>query len=900
MQQDDSRQKRFSDLPKTVLTLWAKSGPTTGYGLLCHMLDVAAVTETLLLREPRLTLKWLSIQLGLPVENVPRFVGSIAGLHDFGKATPGFEMKWPNGQTALVSQGLQFPRNSEKQHSVSTHRLLDQRLRERLGAGLKASVCDVLGAHHGVFLAPTTLHNALGTGSKDWKAAQAELFKYYWEALDPVVPAREERLSFAVTAWLAGLVSVADWIGSSEAFCPKEGTPGFGQRAETLQDHFVQARSLAEKVLEQKIRWPKAHSPICEEKILDEVLSNIMGMPASLRPLQKAGLELLDGTTEPVLMVVEAPMGEGKTELAFLSHLHLQKAIGHRGFYIALPTQATGNAMFKRAVRFLESQKSDTHLDIQLAHGGAIFNPDLIRLRRMEEDESESIASSAWFSQRRRPLLSPCGVGTVDQALFGILNVKHHFVRLFGLGNKVVVLDEVHAYDVYTSGLVCSLIRWLKALGASVVLMSATLPRSRREELFRAWGVTPTTEVQELPYPRIVVSSGGKVRGKTFAARPQASVRLEHVPEGIDDLASKARDLLAGGGCGAVIVNTVQRAQNLFLRLREMLPGENDLLLYHARFPAEERSHRERQVLWRFGKDGIRPERSLLVATQVAEQSLDVDFDFMLSDLAPVDLLLQRAGRLHRHDRKRPGAHAEPILWVAGLAPGVIPDLAETAWKFVYEEETLLRTWALLSCEEEIRLPEDIDRLVQAVYDGARLPDRLPEGAAERMAEARKKAEVKHAKHAQMARDNAVRVEAEKAYGNEGAYQTFQDADEDEAKAGGILALTRLGRLTVNVVPVHVDEAGTWRLTPEGETLSPDDTPDGATAACIWNRQTGLSRPPIPQMLLSSPRPPGWQRHPLLRGLVPLVLRNGEVRIGNTLVRLDDDLGIVYTKMEGA
>src|SRR5690606_8539013 len=152
----------------------------------------------------------------------------------------------------------------------------------------------------------------------------------------------------------------------------------------------------------------------------------------------------------------------------------LQAVNGHRGMYVAMPTQATGNAMFERAEKFLRSFLRQ-RTDVQLVHGGAAMNEKIVHLRGVNHGEG-TLAASAWFSQRKRPLLSPYGVGTVDQALYSVLNVKHHFVRLWGLSNRVVVLDEIHAYDTYTTGLITVLLQWLKALGSSVVLMSASLP----------------------------------------------------------------------------------------------------------------------------------------------------------------------------------------------------------------------------------------------------------------------------------------------------------------------------------------------------------------------------------------------------------------------------------------
>src|SRR5690606_24557099 len=173
------------------------------------------------------------------------------------------------------------------------------------------------------------------------------------------------------------------------------------------------------------------------------------------------------------------------------------------------------------------------------------------------------------------------GVGTVDQALFAVLNVKHHFVRLFGLSNRVIVLDEVHAYDTYTHGLIAVLLKWLKALGCSVVLMSATLPQARRQELVRAWG-SKDEDLPALDYPRLMLIDDVGIRSEHCAARPLAPIHIAGLGEGLDELAEKAVELLAEGGCGVVIVNTVDRAQKLYLMLCEHFGEEKKLLIFHA------------------------------------------------------------------------------------------------------------------------------------------------------------------------------------------------------------------------------------------------------------------------------------------------------------------------------
>lgn len=716
---------RFSHLTPAARRLWAKSGEAPGHGLLAHLLDVAAVAEVLLEHEPPATLEHFARQFGLPVPAFARHAAALAGLHDFGKAIPGFQDKWPEGRQADEALGLPFPPRSLSvaEHACASAALLWEHLS---GLGIPhllwiRHALQAISAHHGYHFNQPEFNRARPPFEPAaWAEARREIFAAYWAVLAPQGIPQVEALSLPAVQWLAGLTSVADWIGSNPDWFPQ------GERQDSLADYHADACRRAGRAL-AAIGWSRSAVLLREAATVDQLIGRIVQRPeSSARPLKREADRLLDGVRGPALLLVEAPMGEGKTELAFLAHLRLQAVNRHRGLYVALPTQATGNALFRRALSFLRAFAGDAALDMQLVHGGAALSDDVRRLHDIHGAPGESVTSSAWFSQRRRPLLSPYGVGTVDQALFAALNVKHHFVRLWGLANRVVVLDEVHAYDSYTGGLIEALLRWLKALGSSVVLMSATLPAQRRAALLRAWGVAD--EDAPVPaYPRLLLADERGLQGATCASRPLPSIRLQAVGAELDSLADCALACLRGGGCGALIVNTVDRAQTLYLGLRERLGDSARLLLFHARFPADQRGEREREVLAAFGVDGERPAGALLIATQVAEQSLDIDFDFMLSDLAPVDLLLQRAGRLHRHRRTRPAAHAEARLFVAGLAPERLPDLKGTGWEYVYDPYILGRTWALLSREAELQLPQDIDRLVQAVYGEAGLPADLAE-----------------------------------------------------------------------------------------------------------------------------------------------------------------------------
>ena len=885
----------FNGLSSSVRQLWAKSGDPHGHGLLCHMLDVAAVTLALL-DYCGISAKVLAQRFGLPEHAVFSWLAGLVGLHDLGKATPGFQAKWDEGRALDERAGLPFmPVKALEQdrHDLATASLLPPLLQAR-DAPFAWALCvaQAVSAHHG-FNFVDMRKGAPLREPDTWKQARRQLFDVYWDTVAPLEWPQDCDLSLIAVEWLAGLTSVCDWIGSNAEWFPP------GERGATPLEHFQCAQKIARAVLVDvdKLGWPAQRALLPQPDLAcDELLTRILNaqQPLAARPLQRVADALLAEGAGPSLMVVEAPMGEGKTELAFLASLRLQARLGHRGIYFALPTQATGNALFERALVFLRAFADGVRLDIQLAHGGAAMNETVAKLRNVWGDEGDdSVRSSAWFGQRRRSLLSPYGVGTVDQALFGVMNVKHHFVRLWGLADKVVVLDEVHAYDAYTSTLIEALLRWLKGMGCSVILMSATLPDARRARLLNAWGVD-SSDIPALSYPRVLLADHGGVRGETFKVREQQPIAVSGLDESLESIAAAALDALDDGGCGAVIVNTVDRAQQLYSMLAGRLGDGVELLLFHARFPADERLLRERQVLQTFGAPGAsgqRPDRALLLATQVAEQSLDIDFDFLISDLAPVDLLLQRAGRLHRHRRdQRPAAHLTPHLRVAGLLPDRLPELKQTKWGSIYGDYLCVVTWAVLLNDPTWRLPLDIDRLVQAVY--APWPDlsHLPQELQDRIEMVDKTRHgAKTTFQAQLASHIAIHPSAEPAY----AYADKpHGADEDDIL--GLRNKTRLGEDSVTALPLWPDGEGHWRLAPDDAPFNPQQPVDDALAKRLYSRQIKLSRKDVVQALLQQPLFPALQEHALLTHCQPLLLQADGSLLGNTLVSLDSRLGLVY------
>lgn len=338
---------RFDSLSDAARSIWAKSAEPSGHGLLAHMLDVSAVAERLLTLESPQTLAWAADAFGLPTGAATRWLAAMVGLHDLGKATPGFQAKWTPGKEADAAAGLTFHAAEliHDQHDLSSAVELKRLLMSIAGSAPRsAAVAGAVAAHHGHFFESSTVTHARRPGEgAAWQHARRELFDAYVATVVPAAASGHDDIALPALAWLAGLTSVCDWIASNaEWFSP-------GERDATLAGHRQRALALADAAL-RAIGWP-AHSPLLQaNESVDVLVARIVGQPGlTARPLQAAAGRLIEGTTGPKLLIVEAPMGEGKTELALLAHLGLQAALGHRGLFIGLPTQATGNAMFAHA-----------------------------------------------------------------------------------------------------------------------------------------------------------------------------------------------------------------------------------------------------------------------------------------------------------------------------------------------------------------------------------------------------------------------------------------------------------------------------------------------------------------------------------------------------------------------
>jgi CRISPR-associated endonuclease/helicase Cas3 len=946
-----------------LMVFWAKTSQDPRlenhwHPLLCHLLDVGAVAsciwETALSDWAR---KRLARNLGLSEDAAGRWLTFWTAMHDIGKCSRVFQLQGGSPQllranARLDASGFKPPQTKlTGPHGTITARELIESLTASFGFPPEIAwrLAVAIGGHHGVIPAAIQIdaltNESVGMGR--WKAARTGLLDVLATLFEVPRDAVPARITNADALWIAGFASVADWVGSNQDFFPPaasdpDTTPSV-EAGGYLDDV---ARPAAHEAL-YRLGWharPTGDHPTTFEQAFG-FAPNAMQTDVSA---------VLASTDTPTLAIIEAPMGLGKTESALSLANRWSTQLGATGLYFALPTRATSNQMLHRIRLYLEKQYPHSAVNLQLLQGASALSAEFQELKKnqyrqfrpqaVNQDSSDragwdgppSVLAASWFTHRKRGLLAPFGVGTVDQALLAALQTRHVFVRLFGLGGKIVVVDEVHAYDTYMSTLLEQLLRWLSALGTSVILLSATLPNDRRAALLAAYadvhdddaGPVPSAEPSLPTYPRLSwVSAGGSPQVHSLATPPgtERELGIDWVPDlltvddtGILALGQRLQRLLATGGCAAVICNTVRRSQQVYEALRPLFPGTAGdgypcLDLFHARYPFEDRDRREKRALLRFGKAGTtvewdddstrtvqRPDCAVLVATQVIEQSLDLDFDIMVSDPAPVDLLLQRSGRLQRHCQIRPTGIGGPRLLVGRptIDDDGIPQF-DDGTAAVYDGHILLRSWLTLQGLDRIHVPGDVSALIEAVYADSSPPDDLSEALCRTFVATR---EVGVKAHSLEAFEAMIRYIEPPSFTGELGHITQVVRDDDAPDIHPALqALTRLSPPSANIVCLYgtldapyVDLQMTRAIDIRGEI-------DGRDAAVLLRRSLSVSHRGVVHALLNVDPPRSWQQQALVRYHRPVLFDSaGNAPVPGTryILHLDPDLGLTVTNSD--
>ena len=651
----------------------------------------------------------------------------LGAIHDLGKATPIFQTQKSFNQDleldSLMLEKLEgagfkgiadyaLQKKDNIRHEVSGQYFLTQ-------FSVNFCVANIIGAHHGrpvpkkvsddCFSFASSLYQEENPNSPAgifWRKIQRDIFDW---ALTSCGISTSEDLPLILQPWqviLSGLLIMADWITSNEKYFPLI----------SLDD----ANASRDRVEQGFKKWQEDRTGAWQpQPFCSEIYQQRFGF--SPRDPQKRISKVIHNIHEPGIVILEAPMGMGKTEAALVAVEDLAAKTNRTGMFFGLPTQATSNGIFFRVKDWLvcaEGKKS-----IRLIHGKAQLNAEFSDLPKSRNiHDGDGISVNEWFAGRKVSMLDDFTVGTVDQILLAALKQKHLMLRHLGLSNKVVVIDEVHAYDAYMSVYLYRALRWLGAYKVPVVILSATLPISKRNALLESYMVgagyryrraeKPPNFDNNEAYPLLTYHDGPVIRQfsdfNKELGRDYTIIRKSK--EESEDLVGLIKEITPGKGVVGVIVNTVKKAQAFAEQCVETF-GDDKVELLHSAFIATDRYKKEKDLIDTIGKDGKRPDFKIIIGTQVIEQSLDIDFDVMVTDLAPMDLILQRMGRLHRHENtKRPSTLQEPKVYVLNCGNYDF----DKGSSYIYSDYLLFRTEYFLP--DKINLPNDISHLVQLVY----------------------------------------------------------------------------------------------------------------------------------------------------------------------------------------
>ena len=836
------------ELSAAAQALWAKSDYGEGeywLPLFIHASDTCGIILKLWDEWlPGGTRTIISTPLGGNRDLARCLVGFVGAIHDVGKATPVFQAgAYRSGFDAEESDLSRKPRRAglpirpelrmrrHPTHPIAGAVILERYLEETCGwddysSRLSARLLSaVVGAHHGRMPSTREMKDArifktemgwLSASENAWWPVQCELVEYALKISglreDDLAQLRNHPLPVQAASVVSGLVIMADWMASNQEFFP------LVSARVPVPRQYISENAVRLPEFERRVEWawrdldiPPAWQGDTGASRAADVFVARFGLPSDAlpRPVQWAAIEAAGLTDDPGMIVIEAPMGEGKTEAALAAAEILAARSGRGGICVALPTMATTDAMFGRVHRWLERiqrQHPGQAQSLYLAHGKAGLNDEFRGLARtggvgvslasvasdLDVSIAEGVVVADWLTGRKKGMLANFVVCTVDQVLMGALQMKHLALRHIALANKVVIIDECHAYDVYMRSYLERVLEWLGSWRVPVVLLSATLPSDRREGMLetyrkgvaaalsskekvsssekeqkgsllkrrKAWAASAehnesdrTTSDPPTAQPETILSDAGKLNAyplvtyttskglASLVPEPSSrstSVILSLIGDGIDELERLLRESLRDGGCAGVICTTVRRAQEAARALRELFPA-CEVRLTHSAFMDLDRMENEQALRDALGpqatrENGNRPASLIVVGTQVLEQSLDIDFDVLVTDIAPVDLLLQRMGRLHRHarcreDRPDPVAHARCFVRGIKEMESGGPDFAKGVAS-VYQPALLLESLSVTGLVEEgatreIELPRDIAPFVQRAY-GSGVVDCIP------------------------------------------------------------------------------------------------------------------------------------------------------------------------------
>lgn len=928
-------QQNIYPMPVTISSAWAKYDRESGdwMPLIQHLRDSAAVAERYwdryLCPATRGVVEgWLADNdIPDPKDNAKRLAVFLAGIHDVGKISESFALKVKELAIKMARSGFKFGNNltagdlKKAPHATVSYRAFHTWAKNKSPefAFESESLAVILGGHHGRYPTHALLKHII-TGSKllgrdpIWQTAREETIELIQHEVGLTDKALHAILAVGLNqpcqVVLTAFVIVCDWIASNADLFPYHGEADPAVRAENGLDQ-----------LGLLPPW-RPDTPADNDKLFKSRFT--LPQDANLRPSQAAAMETARKVSEPSLMILEAPTGEGKTESAFAAAEILAQRFGCGGVVMALPTQATSNAAFTRTLSWLKrSVPADQTTSVNLVHGKAEFNEEFNDIKSFGlrgiygESADDVVRAHWWLTGRKKSVLADFVVCTIDHVLMAALMSKHVVLRMLGLTGKVVILDEVHAADEYMQVYLDSALRWLGALKVPVIALSATLPPARSSQMLRAYLEGKATAPAEIStacaqaeaatgYPLLTTSDSDIEPISVPPSGRNSRTRVQFLEAEPAEIADHLLESVADGGCVAAILDTVNRAQQVYENLRPHLGA--DVVLLHSRFITADRLKLERELTKRLNAFATeRPKRLVVVATQVIEQSLDLDFDYMVSDIAPLDSLIQRIGRLHRHSRPkdaRPSRFEDATLTITGMTrePDAAPEF-DSRCQRVYGKALLLRSAATLfnhlANNDVIRSPEDVGVLVSQAYNPDLDP---PAGWEDEWVEA-ETARIKKIHNGQTIAENTCVKSPEN-----GAKPLV---DWQEAEAEKLATSVRDIADSLEVVLVQRGTDGTVRALPWLDDIGgePVEYTNGIApklakeiAKCVVRIPAWLCQGDLGPNLISELEADGiasWQESYWLKGMLPLVVDEDYYRdFRNFTFKYDRSIGLTITEKE--
>ena len=734
---------------------WGKSrGLESPYPLAAHLLDAAAASQAVIERmlPPGLSERSADA-MGLRVADWAQLAKVLAGWHDCGKATAGFQ----NQDGAAVPEWLAGCRDAPGAggHDLKGGRLAWDHLGGRMPDKTRRRLAQIVSGHHGT-IHPLNVRDMAAFGVEalvDSPSAPPQLAAArngLWDVLDRsvgTVPDRLRTVPLSAASALLAIVVLADWLASDLRLIEAQSDKLAGGGDLYPDAHYRRAHRLASEIIAScGLAAPGPRPQPTPQTVLG-------GPEAAWTPLQASVAERF-APTGPGIIAISAPTGEGRTEAALIAAHKLAAASGRHGFFFAVPTVAAAEALHGQLDGYLErSAPEGAAPALRRVHTQAMLydNPETENAEpggpavsdnpgaenaepggaAVSDDPGTVRAAARWMRGTCKPMAAPFGVGTTDQLLAGAMKARHAPVRMLAAALGCVIVDDAHTLDPYMRHLLARTVEWLAALGAPVAIVSAAMPAARTAELFaayqrgansgkpdscgppRAGGYPMWAAWTAADGPASSADSGAIGPARSWDVRfDTAHVPAPAVTRRIAESAVAAADK---GLCVLVVRSTVRAAQDTYDQVRALdpalAPGET-VEIVHSRMPHGTRRDRSERLAGRLGPDAeTRPERLVAVTAQPAEQPLDACFDLVVTDPAPMPDLLARVGRVRRH---RPPPRGQPATAVV-----IWPLAADGNWQRqspIHAEADLAAAHRCLTdsgASLTVRVPHDVPAIIE-------------------------------------------------------------------------------------------------------------------------------------------------------------------------------------------